>query len=91
MHRISSRIFQPYHTDYEWDRDKVGDYAIVAKHNFYNHDFYQALKTEINYWKWENVRTKKVVLLWKSYHFERESKLKQDHEISPFEVMLSGQ
>ena len=51
MHWISSRVFDPYHSKKQWDRTKVGDYAIVAKHNFYDPGFYKGLKAEINSWK----------------------------------------
>eukprot|EP00526_Cylindrotheca_closterium_P018130 CAMPEP_0113641660 /NCGR_PEP_ID=MMETSP0017_2-20120614/21875_1 /TAXON_ID=2856 /ORGANISM="Cylindrotheca closterium" /LENGTH=291 /DNA_ID=CAMNT_0000553023 /DNA_START=78 /DNA_END=950 /DNA_ORIENTATION=- /assembly_acc=CAM_ASM_000147 len=50
MHWISSRVFDPHRSKKKWDRTKVGDYAIIAKHNFYVPGFYKALKAEINAW-----------------------------------------
>ncbi|KAL3937747.1 MAG: hypothetical protein SGBAC_007208 [Bacillariaceae sp.] len=51
MHWISSRVFDPHRSNKKWDRTKVGDYAIIAKHNFYNPGYYKGLKAEINAWK----------------------------------------
>jgi len=51
MHWISSRVWDPHHSKKQWDRTKVGDYAIIAKHNFYDPHFYEGLKAAINAWK----------------------------------------
>jgi len=53
MHRISSRqlhnVKNP--TTDGIDKDKLGDYVIMAHHNFYNIDYYKQLKAYINSWK----------------------------------------
>jgi len=58
MHRISSRqlhnVKNP--TTDGIDKDKLGDYVIMAHHNFYNIDYYKQLKAYINSWKTVNVK-----------------------------------
>jgi len=53
MHRVSSRqlhnIQNP--TTEGIDPDKLGDYVIMAKHDFYSIDYYKQLKAYINSWK----------------------------------------
>lgn len=51
MHWISSRVWNPHNSKKKWDRTKVGDYAIIAKHDFYDPHFYEGLKAAINAWK----------------------------------------
>mmetsp|Transcript_12014 Transcript_12014/g.13477 ORF Transcript_12014/g.13477 Transcript_12014/m.13477 type:complete len:342 (+) Transcript_12014:65-1090(+) len=53
MHRVSSRqlpTIQNPTTD-GIDPEKLGDYVIMAKHDFYNIDYYKQLKAYINSWK----------------------------------------
>jgi len=51
FHWISSRVYDPHHSKKKWDRSVVGDYAIIAKHSFYDANFYKSLKADINSWK----------------------------------------
>ncbi|CAJ1968720.1 unnamed protein product [Cylindrotheca closterium] len=51
MHWISSRVFDPHRSKKTYDRTKVGDFAIIAKYNFYDPGFYKGLKASINAWK----------------------------------------
>lgn len=54
MHKISSRMLvpqsgAPQHAQ-QINRDKAGDYVIMAKHNFYDIDYYKRLKAFVNSW-----------------------------------------
>eukprot|EP00980_Cylindrotheca_fusiformis_P027679 scaffold22048_cov73-Cylindrotheca_fusiformis.AAC.1 len=51
MHWISSRVINPYGSKKKYDRQKTGDYIVVAKHDFYDVHYYQALKAAVNQWK----------------------------------------
>eukprot|EP00980_Cylindrotheca_fusiformis_P000637 scaffold158_cov105-Cylindrotheca_fusiformis.AAC.10 len=51
MHWISSRLVNPYSSKRKYDRQKTGDYIVVAKHNFYDAHYYQALKAAVNQWQ----------------------------------------
>lgn len=50
IHRISSRIVDPYNSNKTIDPQLAGDYIIIGKHNFYDPHFYQDLKNRINNW-----------------------------------------
>jgi len=54
MHRISSRVLAPKdgapdHSK-EINRNRAGDYIIMAKHDFYTIDYYKGLKAFVNSW-----------------------------------------
>lgn len=54
MHKISSRMLvppsgAPQHSQ-EINRDKAGDYVIMAKHNFYSIDYYKRLQAFVHSW-----------------------------------------
>lgn len=58
MHRVSSRelkIINPKNSTNNIEKDKLGDYIIMAKHNFYNVDYYKQLKAYINSWKTRDI------------------------------------
>lgn len=54
MHRISSRMLvpqsgAPQHSQ-EINRDKAGDFVIIAKGNFYSIDYYKRLQAFVHSW-----------------------------------------
>jgi len=53
MHRVSSRQLHNMQnpTTAGIDPNKLGDYVIMAKHDFYNINYYKQLKAYINSWK----------------------------------------
>eukprot|EP00980_Cylindrotheca_fusiformis_P000636 scaffold158_cov105-Cylindrotheca_fusiformis.AAC.9 len=51
MHWISSRLVNPHNSKRKYDRQKTGDYVIIAKHDFYNAAYYRGLKETVNQWK----------------------------------------
>lgn len=51
MHWISSRLVNPSGAHRAFDPKKVGDYTVIAKHDFYDAHFYQEVKATVNSWK----------------------------------------
>jgi len=57
MHRISSRLVIPKHASANSktiDKDRAGDYIILAHHNFYDINYYKQLKSYVNSWVTKN-------------------------------------
>lgn len=52
MHRVSSRELKVQNPTISGiDKSKLGDYVILARHNFYDVNYYKQLKRFINSWK----------------------------------------
>jgi len=72
MHRISSRLVNPSGARRSVQAQRVGDYTVVAKHEFYKPSYYQALKNTVNQWKDEDgeLTEEDVLVLLEDFHRE---------------------
>lgn len=67
MHRISSRIDVPeggtaHNNSKAIDKQRAGDYIIMAHHNFYNIEYYKQLKHFVNSWVTDTTTNMKTTI-----------------------------